>query len=286
MTESITLQAPAKINLFLKVLGKRPDGYHDIYSLVQAISLYDTLTFAKTDGGIEILSNLPELANSPDNLVWRAIELLQKEVGFAKGVKVDLVKRIPIGAGLGGGSSDAAATLKGLNRLFALGLTNKELQSLSARLGSDIPFFFSHGFAIISGRGEIVEDIDLDHGYQILLVAPDFAIQTAWAYAELRFPLTKSVGRPTFNWEVSRNDFCELLRGSGNDFQELVINNHPLIFDCMKVLKEYGASYIALSGSGAAFFGLFDHIPDSEAGELIADRFGWQVHSLHPVSMS
>lgn len=283
--ERLTIEAPAKINLLLKVLGKRPDGYHEIYSLVQAISLYDTLSLTGIDSGIEIVSDSPDFPLGSDNLIWKAVALLQQELGFKGGVRVEVTKRIPMGAGLGGGSSDAAATMKGVNRLFDLNLSNREMQTLGGRLGSDIPFFFSSGSAIITGRGEMVEDVDLDRSYHVLLVKPDFSIQTVWAYSQLRFCLTNFPPLPTLVWEVLRENILALPPGSGNDFQEMVANEFPGIRVCMKTLSDTGAKYVAVSGSGSAFFGLYDRPPDAELMKLIRNRFGWQVYSLYPVSL-
>jgi 4-diphosphocytidyl-2-C-methyl-D-erythritol kinase len=125
---SVTIDTPAKINLFLKILGKRPDGYHDIYSLVQTVNLYDTLTISEIDRGTELIGNTTKVPLDSSNIIWKAVELLRRQTGFAQGIQINLTKRIPVGAGLGGGSSDAAATLKGVTQLLDLNLSRQQLQ--------------------------------------------------------------------------------------------------------------------------------------------------------------
>ena len=150
--DSVTVEAPAKVNLTLEVLGKRHDGYHDIASVMQTISLFDTLTFTPADN-VKVSSNVSVL-NNKDNLVYRAAVLLKDEIGVSEGADIRLDKGIPLDAGLGGGSSDAAAALLGLDRLWGLGLLKTQLKDLAARLGSDVPFFLRGGSALVEGRGE------------------------------------------------------------------------------------------------------------------------------------
>lgn len=282
---SLTIDTPAKINLFLKILGKRPDGYHDIYSLVQTVDLYDTLTISETDRGTKLIGTATVVPLDSSNIIWKAVELLRKQSGFTQGIRVNLTKRIPIGAGLGGGSSDAAATLKGVTRLLDLNLSKSQLQQLGATLGSDVPFFFSTGSAIISGRGEMVEEVKIASDYFVLLIVPDFAISTAEAYSKVKIPLTNSSPRPTFDRAKTNAELLTLLEPVGNDFEALVTDGHPAVIACMQSLREAGARVVALSGSGSAFFGLFDRAPDPSLATTISGRFGWQVFSLCPVKL-
>src|SRR5262245_47408599 len=155
--DAVLVRAPAKVNLFLEVLGKRADGYHDLESLMVAVSLYDSLEFRPApNGNVRLWCNQPTLSSGPDNLVCRAADLLTRHVGYEGGASIHLWKRIPLTAGLAGGSTDAAATLVGLNRLWGLGLKWTDLARLGAELGSDVPFFFSTPAAWCEGRGEIV----------------------------------------------------------------------------------------------------------------------------------
>lgn len=284
--QALTIAASAKINLFLKILGKRSDGYHDIYSLVQAISLHDELTLSIIGSGIELTASSTDVPLDSGNIVWKAIDLLRERVGFREGIRVHLTKRIPVGAGLGGGSSDAAATLKGVNKLLKLGLSSHELQRLGAVLGSDVPFFFSSGSALISGRGEIVENVVIPSEFRIVLIVPDFAVSTAEAYAGIRIYLTNFSTKPTLNWEISSAELFELLDSLGNDFQPQVTDSHPEVAHCMRFLQEAGAKTVALSGSGSAFFGLFDRAPDPSLTTEISGLFGWQVFCLCPVKLA
>jgi 4-diphosphocytidyl-2-C-methyl-D-erythritol kinase len=283
---SVTIDTPAKINLFLKILGKRPDGYHEIYSLVQTVDLYDTLTISEIGRGTELIGATAVVPLDSSNIIWKAAELLRRQTGFTQGIQINLTKRIPVGAGLGGGSSDAAATLKGVTRLLHLNLSRQQLQQLGATLGSDVPFFFSTGSAIISGRGEMVEEVKMASDYIVLLVVPDFAISTAEAYAQIRICLTNFSTKPTFDWAKTNAELLALLEPVGNDFEGVVTSGHPAVASCMQFLREAGAHVVALSGSGSAFFGLFDRAPDPSLATMISGRFGWQVFSLCPVKLT
>ncbi len=283
---SLTLQAPAKINLFLQILGKRPDGYHELHSLVQAVSLFDTLDFELTSDGFSLISDSSLAPPDSSNLIWRAWDLLRSEAQLSSGVCVRLTKRIPVGAGLGGGSSDAAAALKGLNRLLKLGIPNAELAKFGARLGSDVPFFFSSGSAIMRGRGEQISDFELPVDYFVVLVVPNFAISTVDAYAKLRFYLTRFSTKSDINLAASGADLFRTLNRVGNDFEHVVFPQHPELESCLKTLQRAGAQHAALSGSGSAIFALFDQAPDPELTAAITSRYGWQVYGLLPVRLT
>src|SRR6266567_3977366 len=171
--DGLWIRTPAKVNLFLEVLGKRPDSYHEIATLMVAVSLFDTLRLAPDAGGDVILRcHHSQLPTGPENLVYRAARLLRERTGCMRGAVIELVKRIPLAAGLAGGSSDAAATLFGLNQLWRLGLTPSELAALGAELGSDIPFFFALPAAWCTGRGEVVEKVALREPLWFVLACP------------------------------------------------------------------------------------------------------------------
>ncbi len=286
MLRTVTILAPAKINLFLQILGKRPDGFHEIYSLMQAIDLYDSVTVSKTTSGITLTCSESHIPADSTNLTWRAAKLMFDKTGISGGVDINLIKRIPVGAGLGGGSSDAAAVMKAFNQLFELELPLAQLAEWSAELGSDIPFFFSSGSAMVSGRGEIVAPEDLFLGYFVLLIVPDYAISTKDAYQGLRIFLTNFSTKADINLKNLGADYFKTLDRVGNDFQAMVVQQHPEMEDCMEVLRRGGAGYVALSGSGSAFYGLFERQPDSELMTTVSSRFGWQVYSLSPVRLT
>ena len=283
MSRSVTVLAPAKINLFLQILGKRPDGYHEIHSLMQTINLYDTLRVTTAESGISLTCDDPTLPSGPSNLAWRAARLLLDRSKLDSGVSIDLQKRIPTGAGLGGGSSDAAAVMKAINELHDLGISSQQMMEWGAELGSDIPFFFSSGTALASGRGEKIESIDTFMGYFVLLIIPNFPISTKDAYQGLRLYLTNFSRRGDIDIKASGAIFFKTLYRIGNDFQQQAVTIHPELESCMKVLYRGGAGYVALSGSGSAFFGLFEQQPDPELMTAVSSQFGWQAFCLSPV---
>lgn len=278
--------APAKINLFLKVLGKRSDGYHEIHTLLQAIDLADMLTVSRTDSGFEIFCSDADVPVDRSNLVAKAWQLMQREFELEGGVRVELEKRIPIGAGLGGGSSDAATMIKVLNQMYDLGQTRSDLEQFGARLGSDVPFFFSSGSALAEGRGERISDVKLPLDYHILLVIPDFRIETKRAYLELRNFLTNYSTKSSLPLAISGAHYFDTLNSIGNDFQALVCSWHPELETAIKQLLNAGAPHVALSGSGSAFFALFDNIPEPSIAQDIVSQFGWQVLECKPVCIS
>jgi 4-diphosphocytidyl-2-C-methyl-D-erythritol kinase len=175
--------APAKINLSLRVLSRRPDGFHEIKTLIAPISLYDKIDIERQNRWIDFTCDDPTLSTGDDNLVVRAAKLFFERTKVKSGVSIKLEKKIPHGAGLAGGSSDAAATLRGLNELFEAKLSRKELAESATEIGSDVPFFLFESAALCKGRGEIVEPAKLETKLSILLFKPDFGVASAWAYS-------------------------------------------------------------------------------------------------------
>jgi 4-diphosphocytidyl-2-C-methyl-D-erythritol kinase len=254
-----SLQAPAKINWFLHILGKRQDGYHDIVSLMQCVSLYDELTFEQDDS-ITIESDLD--IPVADNLIYRAASLLKQYAGYEKGARIILRKQIPVSAGLGGGSSDAACTLSGLNALWGLGLQHEELQMIGARIGSDIPFFFHPPAALVEGKGNVVKPLQTEQSFSFLLVKPDVRVSTAWAYGAFdqtsMHALTKKpIDIKLFCQALQRQDFLCLANLLFNDLEEVVIREYPAVREIKQKLIEAGAEASLMSGSGPTVFGVF-----------------------------
>jgi len=251
------IRAYAKINLGLYVLGKRPDGYHSIETVFRLVDLYDEIEIVQIDQGTQFATNAVELQDDHSNLCVRAANLLRDLTGIHVGVEINLTKRIPIGAGLGGGSSDAAAVLKGLTKLWALDISREELQTVSASLGSDVPFFFTSQTASATGRGEVLESFDLKIPYTILLVTPNIHVSTSWAYSHLR--LRMSTKRPDLRHvlEENLNDPERLREYLVNDFEETVFEQYPEISSIKQRLLSEGASFALMSGSGSSVFGLF-----------------------------
>lgn len=268
---SLKLKAPAKINLTLAILGKRSDGFHEIESLVLPVALYDELVLEDTpEEQIRLSCDDPSLPEGPDNLVYRAAECLRRRYGHHRGVRVQLAKRIPARAGLGGGSSDAASTLIGLNELWRLGLTFAELASVAAELGSDVPLFVHGGPSIIRGRGEQVEPIRLVWPGRIVLVVPPFGMNTGEVYRHWRAT------------DAPPRSADEVLRAhrSGDDLDGLLFNMleepaftiEPRLAALRARLVELGAPRVRMSGSGAAMFALFPDASRAEDFAASADR--------------
>ena len=263
---AMNIRAYAKINLGLHVLGKRPDGYHNIETVFRLIDLYDELEILQNDEGIHFSSNTAQLSNDNTNLCIRAANLLRDLTGIHMGVEISLTKGIPMGAGLGGGSSDAAAILKGLTKLWALDISREELQTISATLGSDVPFFFSGQTAYATGRGEILQPFDLKIPYIILVATPTIHVSTPWAYSRA----TPQANTKRLNLrsllEHSIADSATLRAELTNDFEETVYQEFPEILRLKETLLAGGAACALMSGSGSSVFGFF--LSSAEATEL------------------
>lgn len=285
-SDSVVMHTPAKVNLFLEVLNKREDGFHNINSLFQAVSLFDEIEYKKSEKStIEInFGKKIDLPSDKNNLIAKVYNLLKKDFPQIGGLEVNLTKNIPIAAGLGGGSSDAAATLKACNILFDLGLTDKRLSDYGIKIGSDIPFFFGSGQALVSGRGEIIEKSDYPTDYFLVLVNPNIPISTAEAYAQLKRDLTKP--KNPFNLGECRtvDNFFKTLLETGNDFEEVHLKSFDFIRKIKEGLQQTGAVLSRMSGSGPTMFGLYKSEPGLE--DLKSFNWGnWQIYAVMPVTL-
>jgi 4-diphosphocytidyl-2-C-methyl-D-erythritol kinase len=254
--DRVEVRAPAKVNLFLEVLGKRPDGYHEIATLMVAVGLFDTLEFKEEPSGqIELRCDVPRLSTGPDNLVCRAASLLRQTTGTSQGARIELTKRIPLAAGLAGGSSDAAATLAGLNVLWQLKLSRDELVALAAQLGSDVAFFFTLPAAWCTGRGEIVTPQPLGRTLDLLLVCPGVEVATAAVYRGISIP-----ARPTSGAEireaVAAGDVQTIGRLLFNRLQPTAEALVPAIAAWQGRLSALHPPGVLMSGSGSTVFAL------------------------------
>ena len=252
------LRALAKVNLALYVLGRRGDGYHEIWTLMQTISLADELSFASAkDGRVELVVSGRAVPTGVDNLVVRAAELLRDRYSVPAGVRIHLKKVIPVGAGLGGGSSDAAATLVGLNEFWGLGLAQEELLDLAAEIGSDVPFFIVGGAAVCRGRGEVVEPLEVKETLWYVVVAPRQGIPTVSAYTQLRASssLTNApLDAKKIKESVSLGVAEEVRRWCRNDLEAVALQ---LSSDCARArdaMLSAGLPQARVSGSGSALF--------------------------------
>jgi 4-diphosphocytidyl-2-C-methyl-D-erythritol kinase len=275
----LTLKAPAKINLLLHVLGRRPDGYHQILSLAQQVDLADTLRFSPLEEDRLVLE-APGCPVPPEqNLALQAARLLKEHTGCPFGARIELRKEIPLQAGLGGGSSDAAAVLRGLNRLWGLGLPTEELQGLALRLGSDVPFFLNGPLALLAGRGEELRPLRMEARLHVLLLKPPFGIPTAQAYRGLGdySELTKAQKNIKLFIRALGGHRPGRLELQGNDLERWAAQRFPQIARLKEALYARGAWYAGMSGSGSAVFGLFDTL---EAAQEAAEAFGGLWHKL------
>jgi len=251
------LRAYAKINIGLNVLGKRPDGYHDLETVFHEIDCFDEIELERNDK-ITMTADSILVPIDGSNLCLSAAKLLQKEKHIRQGVMIHLKKNIPIGAGLGGGSSDAAAVLCGLNRFWELNLSNNQLRLLAAQIGSDVPFFVDGGTAYATGRGEILESFSFALPFWIAVVTPLIRVSTAWAYSRLspkrnakgnglQAKLVKQISNPQKLASIAKNDF-----------ELSVFQTYPELSRIKEKLKEMDAVFSLMSGSGSSIYGFFE----------------------------
>lgn len=277
--KSLRVKTPAKINLFLRIVRRRDDGYHDLETIFQAIDLWDELIVRRTEGSPSFkVSGRPDL-EGPENLVVRAVRLLEQEVHSGLPVEMVLYKNIPTAGGLGGGSSDAAASLTALNVLFNLELEEETLKRVALRLGADVPFFLVGGSAVGEGVGERLTPVDLPTAYGIVLVNPGFPVSTARIFTEFSKTLTVERERGTV-WGLLREteEIGALLH---NDLQAVTERLHPEVSEVCKSLDRLGMTKVLMSGSGPTVFGIG---PSSETeGIRSALSTKWQSYAVRPI---
>ena len=273
------VKAPAKINLYLEIINKRADGYHNIESVMHTVSLFDILEFTKIkDNKIELVCDNADLFDTKKNLVYKAAEKVKEKYKINHGVKIKLTKNIPMGAGLGGGSSDAAATILALNKIWNINDDIKNLELLGATLGADVPFFMTGGTAKISGIGDIVEKINTNFSGTFVLVKPNFGVSTPYAYSKVKFPLTNThkISKITTILEKEAFDFESAKDLFFNRFEDFIFDEYQEIKQIREVLEDLGCASL-MSGSGATVFGL---VHDRESIDFILNELkkcGWNV---------
>lgn len=265
----IVVKGNAKINLTLDILGKRPDGYHEVAMVMQAIELHDTLELTKTAGEIKLAIDVPGLEADASNLAWRAAALIIKEGNIKGGVSIKLTKRIPIAAGLAGGSADAAAVLKGMNELYELNLDADKLCELGAKLGSDIPFCLLGGTMLAEGRGEVLKRLTDFPETWVVLAKPPIAVSTAWAYKNYD---AQGADKHPDNNKIQQEIAQHNRKGAAdllcNVLESVTIKKYDVISRYKKMMLEQGAIASMMSGSGPTVFGLTD---DQQTAEKIAE---------------
>lgn len=279
---AVTVRCPAKLNLYLDVLARRPDGYHEIDTIIQSIDLYDDLTI-EPGPGLTLACDDPRLPCDETNLVLRAAAALREATGHRGGAHFRLAKRIPSQAGLGGGSSDAAGALAGLDRLWGLGLSTEELSRIAAAVGSDVPFFLHGGTARCRGRGEQVEPLPLTGEYCYVVLCPPARVSTAEAYGKLHLPLTPAPVRASMlAASLIGGDLVGAGRGLYNRLEASAFGMHEALREAKSRLTASGQFVgVSMTGSGSAFFGLclaanwenaYDHIVAADVGRAIRAR--------------
>ncbi len=284
MIKKLSLISPAKVNLRLEILKKREDGYHEIRTLFQKINLHDTLFFNLTEEkGIQIRTDHPDLPTGKSNIVYRAALWLLKRSAYKGGVLIQIKKRIPVGAGLGGGSSNAASTLQGLNYMLGLGLSQGSLMEIGAKIGADVSFFlYEGGSAIGSGIGERLEPVKLPRLFYVLIY-PNFEVSSRWAYQN--FILTEKEYVDFNKLQINPEEISSLL---WNDLEEVVSRRYREIAIMKEMLLSAGALGCLMSGSGPTVFGIFLNDEASQKAkkkiEVRVKPRGWKVFRAHSLA--
>jgi 4-diphosphocytidyl-2-C-methyl-D-erythritol kinase len=276
---NLVLRPSAKINLALRVGPRRPDGYHDVRTVLQSIALHDVLTIQASRGPLVLTTNAPDVPADETNLVWRAAQALwtaMRRNGEPRHARVAIDKRIPVGAGLGGGSADAAAALVGLHRLWKGRLTPGDLLRIGASIGADVPFFLVGGTALGVDRGDVIYPLIDAARLGVVIIRPNFSVSTADAYRWFDEGADEDRGATTIG--AARVGWPTGPLAIANDLQAPVAARHPVIADMVWACRAAGAEAAGMTGSGSAVFGLFDQAAVSQAAQDLARRSeGWRV---------
>lgn len=260
MNNSLELKALAKINLGLDVLGVRENGYHDVRMVMQTIYLYDNVTLTKTEeAGIQLKTNLHYLPVDEKNIAYKAAKMLIEEFQIEAGVEIILDKHIPVAAGMAGGSSNAAAVLVGMNRLFGLGLSQQELMDRGVKLGADVPYCIMRGTVLAEGIGEILTPLAPMPKCFILVAKPSISVSTKTVYEKL--DAKKIEEHPNIDGVISglhEGDLRKVANSMGNVLERVTAEDYPIIEELKQVMKEEGALNAMMSGSGPTVFGIYD----------------------------
>ncbi|WP_210611390.1 4-(cytidine 5'-diphospho)-2-C-methyl-D-erythritol kinase [Priestia flexa] len=256
----LMVKAPAKINLSLDVLHKRTDGYHEVKMVMTTIDLADRIELSeREDGRIVIYSHNRFVPDDQRNLAYQAAQLLKKRYKVDKGVNILIDKQIPVAAGLAGGSSDAAATLRGLNQLWDLSLSLDTLAELGAEIGSDVSFCVYGGTALATGRGEVIKHIEAPPNCWVILAKPEIGVSTADVYRNLK---VQNVSHPNVEGmikAIDTGDYEKMCQSVGNVLEEVTLKMHPEVSLIKEQMKRFGADAVLMSGSGPTVFGLVQH---------------------------
>lgn len=280
----IKIQAPAKINLYLEVKDKRTDGYHNLESIMQTVSLFDEVSVESAPSGILLDCDNKKLPVDSSNIVYKAAETLQKQFNIKTGAKIYLKKSIPVGAGLGGGSSDAAAALKALVKLWGIKTDKYELERIAAGLGADVPFFLTGGTALCEGIGDIVTPLANIKRMPIMLVNPGFGVPTPSVYKNVKFPLTKPRKIHTIKRLICGGSFNKnnAFKYCFNRLEEFVFPYYPEVARIKSIMADLGCASL-MSGSGATVFGIFGSESQSETIKSKLREYQWNTWTVYPL---
>lgn len=255
----IIRKAYAKINLGLDVLGRMENGYHEVRMIMQTVDLYDTLTFCKKDFGITVTTDLEELPGDENNLIYKTAKMLIDTYHITEGVSIHLCKNIPIAAGMAGGSTDAAATFRGMNDLFDLNIPMEEMLKLAVKIGADVPYCIIGGTALSEGIGEILTPLIAPPPCYLLIAKPEIHVSTAFVYGNLK--ITKDTNHPNIDGmirSIENSDLQGLSMLMENVLESVTVKEYPIIENIKTFMKENGAINAIMSGSGPTVFGVYD----------------------------
>lgn len=271
--KKLQIKAPAKVNYRLDVLGKRPDGYHELRMIMQRVDLCDELEISLSETpGIRVVCGKAGVPDGPGNIAWRAADALLKLSGRQVGIDISITKKIPVAAGLGGGSSDAASVLMGVNELLELGLSDQRLMEIGVKLGADVPFFIYKKTAFAEGIGDKLTALDEVPSLWVVLVNAGIHCSTAWVYQNLQLTTDK----PAAILPVSYSDIKAVCDVLSNDLEPVTFKRYPLVSELKEILTAAGARGALMSGSGSTVFGLFESEKAAKqaAGEM-SKKHGW-----------
>ena len=258
MMNKVIINSNAKVNIGLKVLKEREDGYHDIVTVFQEINLFDIISISKKSKGCDFNSNATWLMNDKTNLCVIAYEAMKKKFDI-DGVDIDLTKNIPKGSGLGGGSSNAASIMKGIRELYSLNISDKELEDIASQIGADVPFFIRGSIQLGEGIGDRLTPLKINISGKYLIIIPDTEIDTSWAYSKFKNDLDSSILPINFaSLSNEKTISLDKLQFFENDFESIVVPTYPEIGKIKEALLAQGAEFASLSGSGSTVFGIFN----------------------------
>lgn len=280
--KKLEVKAYAKINLSLDVVRRRPDGYHDVKMIMQTVGLYDVIIIEKTEHGItaavemgeSFAGGTEELPADENNLIFKAAKLITEHCGILEGVHIRLQKNIPIAAGMAGGSTDAAAVLRGMNELFALGLSTEELKKLAVKIGADVPYCIEGGTQLSEGIGEILTPVSGIPDFYLLLAKPDISVSTKYVYENLHLEtLSKHPDVDGMTEAIKNGDLDGIVSRLENVLETVTVTKYPIIGQIREFMKTHGAENALMSGSGPTVFGIYkEEKAAKEAAALLKEE--------------